>query len=85
MHARSDLHCLASHLRMATVAEFINSIENLDDSHKGALKAHVQTREFGSNLDDDCDEAFKATLQVTCQTLSAVFSAQEASPQASGQ
>ena len=48
---------------MSTVVDFINSIENLDDSCKGALKAHVQTREFGSNLDDDCDEAFKETLQ----------------------
>lgn len=48
---------------MSTVAEFVNSIEHLDDSCKAALKAHVQTREFGAKLDDDCDEAFRETLQ----------------------
>ena len=48
---------------MVTVAEFIDSIEHLTAGTKAALKAHVQTVEFGASLDADCDELFKETLQ----------------------
>ena len=55
---------------MVTVAQFIDSIEHLI----AALKRHVQTDEFGANLDADCDELFKEALQ---ENLPGTFNALE--------
>ena len=48
---------------MVTVGQFIDSIEHLTAGSKAALKRHVQTDEFGANLDAECDELFKEALQ----------------------
>lgn len=48
---------------MVSVAEFIDSIERLTKTSKAALKRHVQLKEFGAELDDECDECFKEALQ----------------------
>ncbi len=48
---------------MLTVQRFIDSIEDLSADNRAVLQKHVQSREFGTSLDADCDELFKEALQ----------------------
>ncbi|KAL3155476.1 hypothetical protein ABBQ38_011030 [Trebouxia sp. C0009 RCD-2024] len=63
-----------SQVSMVTVAQFIDSIEHLTVGSKSALKRHVQMEDFGANLDADCNELFKETLQ---ENLPATFNVRE--------